>query len=159
MKGLCLILPLFLSITGCGQSSNPESKNPSQTDFSQQEIRTCGYEGSRIRALCIPQADYVINSNKPFPAKIKILVISNNRRIERFNECSGTGNFKVLRGISPEKIVFDETRKLYYEGMDFEIVDMGETCDNNAIFFAGIIKPTVQLIQGDRDIATFDLEN
>lgn len=158
MKSLILIHLLFLAFSGCERSSNTKSNEP-QTEYSKQEIRTCGYEGSRINAACIPLADYTIISNKPFPAKMKILITYFDKKIEKFNECNLKGDFKVLRGTSPEQIVFDERRKLFYEGMEFEIVDMGESCDNDAIFFSGQIKPDVRSIQGDRDLVIFELEN
>jgi hypothetical protein len=157
MKILLLVICLMTLAACSGEKSAKE--NPPEFNPSREEIRRCGYEDSRIRALCMPIADYYIISHRPLPAKIKILMTIAGRKYEHSNECDPRGDVTVTRSVDSGLIFFEAIRRKFYRVTELEIVDMGANCDNNAIFFLGTVEPKIEIIPNDRDRATWDLEN
>lgn len=147
-----------MTLTACSGKKTAKENEP-EYNPSQEERRTCGYKHSTMRALCLPQADYFIISHKPLPAKIKILMTIAGRKYEHSNECEPQGDVTVERRMDSGLIFFEAIRRKFYRVTELEIVDMGENCDNNAIFFLGTVEPKIEIIPKDRDRATWDLAN
>jgi hypothetical protein len=118
-----------------------------------------GYNcGGRNANLCIAPNDYVIVSHQALPSKIKISRTLNNHKFVIFNECDGDSDFTVERNGTFDRILFEAHRGLLHDGVQLEIVDLGASCDNNAIFFDQVITPEVSRV-GNRTLSRITLNN
>lgn len=152
---LILLAACLMALTGCLEK-NESSSNPNPDPY-----RTCGgrQQASSKSTMCLARTDYTIISHKSLPAKIKISIISEGRTFEYFNECKVSREVEIERNVDSGKINFVETRGMFYKGIELEIVNMGDACDNDAIFFSGMIVPTIIVVPDFRDKAIIDLEN
>lgn len=153
MKSILLVI-CVLFLMSCGKKDS--DSQPDQATWNM-----CG--GSIIYKACerrLMPVQYIIVSKQRLPEKIKVFFKRNELKYQAFDQCSPgaiTQHF-LSSGVSMLGFqindIFDE------EGMSIEIVDAGENCDKDAIFFDESIRP----VQSDswentRLTLTFNLEN
>jgi hypothetical protein len=143
----------LLALISCGGSSS-KSKNDAQNQNAQKsQSRTCGYALGDLS--CVSQADYVIESQKALPTKLKLTVAREaSHAYEFMNECLNH-SYKIERSANAGKIMFSDDRFGFYEATEILI----QNCENDAVFFQGTLTPNIEVIPNDRDKATFTLNN
>lgn len=139
MKNLLLIISVFILIS-CGKNNSSDNNGREGNPEVQCGAITKASSGS----LCLPRFEVSILGND-LPKKLKVSLRFSTFLEDYYNECSERRSGQVTRSETGDVINFAfygygvTTKDLHWV-----ITDMGENCDNDAIFFDAVITPSVQ---------------
>ncbi|HXH31796.1 MAG TPA: hypothetical protein VNJ01_13365 [Bacteriovoracaceae bacterium] len=135
-------------------------------------VATCGKKDSKptkiVNALCaegeskncVLPTQFIIVSKKQLPKKIKVYFKKENFRAEALNQCDPTASIQLFPIWGVSMIGFRERSEVFEAGMGLEIVDAGESCDKDALFFDEVVIPVdSDSWQHTKTTKTFNLEN
>ena len=116
MKSLLLII--LTMIVSC-QSQDDSSKKKKQTEGQEQEEIVCA---------CLPITEVTLNSQLPLPSKVRVLIYD----FPVYDECREQLSTPILKTENTLKFTFSPVVTNF---LKLEVVDLGENCDNDALFF------------------------
>jgi hypothetical protein len=136
MKNIIISILSILFFMACGQKSSDNNKPY------QEVIPVCGDKSS----ACLPTADWLITINKTnFPSNV--LIKFNDYVL--LDECSGD---KSPLTINRESTILIQSSSSYFipdnKGFKFELIDMGENCVENNLFYSNLSQTYV--LSGER---------
>ena len=137
LKALFLLL-IPLTFVSCGDDKKSKP-HPLREDQEKAEVLpTCEAEES---IKCSQPTQYVIVSNQKLPKKLKVYFKTDEKRSLVFNQCNSKSIYQLYPSEGVTTMGFREKSELFQSGMSLEIVDAGEDCDNDAVFFDEAITP------------------
>jgi hypothetical protein len=111
-----LLLASFILLISC----NPQGDDSKKKDHSREQ--------EEVVCACLPITEVTIKSQLPLPTNIKVLIYD----FPVYDECREHPSIPVLKTENILKFTFSP---VVTNSLKFEVVDLGENCDNDALFF------------------------
>jgi hypothetical protein len=159
MKFLSLIL-LSVLVVACGASNGKNKSERSEPQLNPDP--ECRGSIQSKSALCLPLAKYTITSSKPFPKKMKITFVldGDNNKYDAFNSCGQyIPKYSIVRSGPLEHFKIIELKALSMHAREIEILDLGEKCDNDAIFIQQSLSSISIQVEGQMAEVSYVLQN
>lgn len=128
----------LLALVGCG--NDKKSKSQVQKEEDETEILTSCEDLKSLK--CTLPTQYVIVSNQKLPKKLKVYFKNDKKRSLIFNQCNPRSIYQLFPSEGVATLGFREPSDLFEQGMSLEIVDVGEDCNNDAVFFDEVLAPS-----------------
>ena len=153
---LTIFLFSLLMVVSCGADKKSKPRAQNQEDQNTEVIHSCEEKSLK----CSLPTQYVIVSKQTLPKKMKVYFKTSEKRTLVFDQCNTKSVYQRFPSEGVTTIGFRENSEVFLAGMDLEIVDAGEDCDNDALFFDRAITP----VDSDswvnaRATRTFTLDN
>jgi len=126
----------LLTLIGCGNDKKSKSQAQQQEDGQIEVITSC----ETVKSIkCSQPTQYVIVSKQILPTKLKVYFKTTEKRRLVFDQCNTKSVYQLFPSEGVFTVGFREKSELFKAGMNLEIVDVGEDCGNDAVFFDQVI--------------------
>lgn len=108
-------------------------------------------------ASCLPSTEYFFVSNQPFPNEFRITFKNSEQTNKIIDTCVAEDSYIIDSSNGRHVLNYGTFGQAYAQGMTLQIIDLGENCENDAIFFEEAVIPVDSA--ESRYKKTFNLEN